>query len=620
MSALPPELDVRRDETLDKDRWDRAMGWIAARLRAHDAFQPSWEAAVNELRQFGLTRLNDAVQPVYDRLSEIAQIGALFTARSTTPLALTAGSKLIQVSEDDRQRFAAAAYLSIQAVGDPALAMSGALASYDRETGLLTVIVDHVTGAGSAESWIVSASGPPEVTHAGRTDNPHGVTAEQIGAPTVSQMTAAINDAIVALRSGVDPALDTLVEIANRIAAGDGTLQDAIDALGAQAAANATAIAGKASQSALDAVSATVAANATATTAALAGKASTDGSNLTGRLAPVAATITDWNSATSNGWYMSDTAANAPGAGWWIGQSINHGALGYCIQLAWPFTAMSPTAFGMQYRVQFGGSWSAWTDCYANATEILALVNANAGSVAAAANALVKRDASGGATLHTVTATSGYINSRAIAGGNAHYWLQDETGAPRAIAYWERATNKMWLGPWGGNSLNIDGDGVVRVNNDVVVHAGNIASYLPATGFSLITTAYPTVNVDNLMFDITGLGAAVDDLLLHCDPLIWTSDVGDNASSFNIGDSGGPETDVAFPLVNGGFEGPTTQYAFIWLKRLVGNSWMLVGHSGVAASVAVTKTLSGALDRVRIRTSHQSAQFATGSNIKIYGR
>lgn len=218
MSSLPPDLDVGRDEPLDKARWDRAMAWLAAKIRTHDAFQPSWEVAVNELRQFGLVRLNDAVEPVYDRLTAIAQIGALFTAASASSVAVGVGTKVFEVAESDRARFAAAAYLAIQKAGDPAVAMWGPLSSYDRTSGLLTVLVEQVTGDGSADAWIISASVAPDALHAGRTDNPHGVTAAQVGAPTLADMATAIAAAVDALKGNVSAGYATLKAIEDKIA------------------------------------------------------------------------------------------------------------------------------------------------------------------------------------------------------------------------------------------------------------------------------------------------------------------------------------------------------------------------------------------------------------------
>lgn len=218
MSALPPDLDIGRDEAFDKARWDRAMAWIAAKIRTHDAFQPSWETAVNELRQFGLVRLNDAVEPVYARLTAIAQLGALFTATSSSSVAVGVGTKVFEIAEEDRERFAAAAYLAIQKAGDPTVAMWGPLSSYNRDTGLLTVLVEQAVGDGSADTWIISASGAPDATHAGRADNPHGVTAAQVGAPTAAEMASAIADAIAALKDNVSAGYDTLKKIEDKLA------------------------------------------------------------------------------------------------------------------------------------------------------------------------------------------------------------------------------------------------------------------------------------------------------------------------------------------------------------------------------------------------------------------
>src|SRR5262245_8606092 len=80
-----------------------------------------------------------------------------------------------------------------------------------------------------------------------------------------------------------------------------------------------------------------------------------------GRLGQTAKSITDWNTAIDNGWYMASPGTNAPAAltNWVIGLTHNHGAAGYCVQRVFDFTAGTPSQ--VWERRQMGGTWGAWS-------------------------------------------------------------------------------------------------------------------------------------------------------------------------------------------------------------------------------------------------------------------
>ncbi|MER9206834.1 pyocin knob domain-containing protein [Mesorhizobium sp. M0771] len=84
--------------------------------------------------------------------------------------------------------------------------------------------------------------------------------------------------------------------------------------------------------------------------------------NLPTRLAVVAKTIADWNTALDNGWYMGSGAANAPAAntGWNIGTVEAHGAAGYRTQTVYDFTTAAAANTTIWRRHQNGGVWGAW--------------------------------------------------------------------------------------------------------------------------------------------------------------------------------------------------------------------------------------------------------------------
>ncbi|MEN3238544.1 hypothetical protein PUR29_34460 [Methylobacterium ajmalii] len=199
---LPPELDISKDETFSKDRLDQAFAYIVQRLLLLDSFRPSWEEQLSLFQTIGLTRLDDALRPVYEDLVSITQLGVMFTASSKTATVLGSGLKTFTISDADKTRFAAAGYLSIQDVGIPEHTMFGLLQSYDRTTGQLSILVDQFVGeeGATAANWRISAAASPNVL----------TTAHQVGAYTQGEVDALIT----ALRGTVN---DILTSKANRV-------------------------------------------------------------------------------------------------------------------------------------------------------------------------------------------------------------------------------------------------------------------------------------------------------------------------------------------------------------------------------------------------------------------
>ena len=73
--------------------------------------------------------------------------------------------------------------------------------------------------------------------------------------------------------------------------------------------------------------------------------------------------ITDWNSATTNGWYMANNAANAPTTGvWYFGEVIAHNS-NYLMQTVYQFNASTDAKGIPKYiRAKMNGTWGAWTN------------------------------------------------------------------------------------------------------------------------------------------------------------------------------------------------------------------------------------------------------------------
>lgn len=77
-------------------------------------------------------------------------------------------------------------------------------------------------------------------------------------------------------------------------------------------------------------------------------------------LPTTATTITNWNDALTTGWAMSDSAANAPAAGWFIAEIVAHNDQ-YVTQTAWAFTSAAAGDSQAWRRWRKAGVWTAWT-------------------------------------------------------------------------------------------------------------------------------------------------------------------------------------------------------------------------------------------------------------------
>ena len=73
-------------------------------------------------------------------------------------------------------------------------------------------------------------------------------------------------------------------------------------------------------------------------------------------------TITDWNSATTTGWYMASGASNAPSSAWYFGYVIAHNT-NYIVQEVYQFTASTDAKAIPKYiRAKMNGTWGSWAE------------------------------------------------------------------------------------------------------------------------------------------------------------------------------------------------------------------------------------------------------------------
>lgn len=151
------------DEDFTADRLNRAFQALNLRVKAQEAQRSDFAAAERTLVSLGLERINEALLPAYQALVGLAQLGVLFSTSSTTSVTVGLGTRSFSVAEEDRERFAAASYLSAASAADGRIAMTGLLESYDRTAGELVIQVLTAAGSGDAADWIITACPPPIV-------------------------------------------------------------------------------------------------------------------------------------------------------------------------------------------------------------------------------------------------------------------------------------------------------------------------------------------------------------------------------------------------------------------------------------------------------------------------
>jgi hypothetical protein len=162
-TSLPPDLDFAANPAATPDRMNTAMANLHGRLSALETYKPNFDALLAQLQQVGLSRINDALLPIYNELASLANLGTLFSATSASSVPIATGAATFIIDESMRGQFAPAAWIAAQAP-DASAAVAGDVVSYDRTTGTLIVNVSYTFGDGTLDSWIISPTAPPQVS------------------------------------------------------------------------------------------------------------------------------------------------------------------------------------------------------------------------------------------------------------------------------------------------------------------------------------------------------------------------------------------------------------------------------------------------------------------------
>jgi len=120
-----------------------------------------------------LGKIDEALLPILqeaivirERIETASHLGALFTARSNSQLAVEAGIRSLVIGPDDRQRFAPAGFLVVTSEIAPENWLAGRLNAYDAWSGELSLLVTATGGAGTHSDWFITATTDPVLASA----------------------------------------------------------------------------------------------------------------------------------------------------------------------------------------------------------------------------------------------------------------------------------------------------------------------------------------------------------------------------------------------------------------------------------------------------------------------
>lgn len=133
---------------------------IDRRLDVLETLKISWEAAVADLTQFGLRRIDETLAPAIDRIGDLAELGFLIASTEGNDAPLVQGSEhLLFVVEEQRELFTPTPWVVFIREAERNDFAVVRKVAYDPESGAFTgeIVVQHGS-AGPFDDWIISAS------------------------------------------------------------------------------------------------------------------------------------------------------------------------------------------------------------------------------------------------------------------------------------------------------------------------------------------------------------------------------------------------------------------------------------------------------------------------------
>lgn len=275
----------------------------------------------------------------------------LVTGTSTSSVTVGTGTKTFTVVEDDRG-WAIGSRLRVASTISPSDYIEGIVTAYSGNT--LEISADLSSGSGTFVSWSIGIAGNQGSPGSNGTDGVNGVFSAVETIKTAAYTAVALdNGKTIILNKATADTLSfaaaatlgaTWMVLVRNIGAGTWTLDPNA----------AETIDGAANFSLQSGQSAIVSSNGTLLRTIVATP------TVPSRLGTVCQTITDWNDALENGWFMGVGAANAPTASvWYMGEVVAH-LPAYVTQTVHLFTSSIASDTMTYRRHRQNNVWTSW--------------------------------------------------------------------------------------------------------------------------------------------------------------------------------------------------------------------------------------------------------------------
>jgi hypothetical protein len=207
------------DTTPINDSLNKLVQLIDVRLAALDVLKTTVDDTIDNLTEVALSRMDDVFTPlIEDAQQRLANFGANFSAHSTTSNTIGLGPKTFYIDPAQKDGYVFGDYVAARPAGSTTSYVICSVQGYDRATGALSCTCEKFSGTGTFVSWDLRLAAAPDLTHETDFNNPHHVTAAQVGAYTI----AAADAAIVANGTSVQNAVTSAFQ------AGDAALHSTI--------------------------------------------------------------------------------------------------------------------------------------------------------------------------------------------------------------------------------------------------------------------------------------------------------------------------------------------------------------------------------------------------------
>ena len=242
------------------------MAILEVRFQSIESFTPSWEDEVSTLTAVGLSRVNEILGPLLERVNAASQLGFLVAYADNQDNNLVEGEPFaLLITSEGREFFTPTPWLSIMDRDDETNWGHASLQSYDSSTGELTMTVSYASTGVTGTNWVIACGSGilPKVAEASEAVVQAKNDVETLAGQFATDL-ATLQDLLVALQesssvisvtiNGASPAQSGVVDLTVNVSTVSG-LQAALDAKATTTYVNTQLTSKQASSAKLSAIS-----------------------------------------------------------------------------------------------------------------------------------------------------------------------------------------------------------------------------------------------------------------------------------------------------------------------------------------------------------------------------